>query len=61
VLASGAPCCTSALATLDCEIVDIRDVGTHSIFVGQVVATSAREAGEPLVYQRRAYATTRNL
>jgi flavin reductase (NADH)/flavin reductase/chlorophenol-4-monooxygenase component 1 len=61
VLATGAPCSTSALATLDCEIVDIRDVGTHSIFVGKVVATSAREAGEPLVYQRRAYATTRNL
>ncbi|MGN6572456.1 MAG: flavin reductase family protein [Pseudolabrys sp.] len=61
VLATGAPCSSRALASLDCEIVDIRDVGTHTIFIAKVVATSARETGEPLVYQRRAYATTRKL
>ena len=61
VLETGAPCSASALATLDCEIVDIRDVGTHTLFIAKVVATSTRETGDPLVYQRRAYATTRTL
>lgn len=61
VLATGAPCCRNALAVLDCEIVDIRAVGTHNLFIARVVATSTRELGEPLVYQRRAYATTRSL
>jgi flavin reductase (NADH)/flavin reductase/chlorophenol-4-monooxygenase component 1 len=60
-LATGAPCSTGALATLDCEIVDARDVGTHTLFIARVVATSTCDAGEPLVYQRRAYATTRKL
>jgi len=60
-LATGAPCCRHALAVLDCEVVDIRDVGTHSVFIAKVVATSTRDLGEPLVYQRRAYATTRKL
>ena len=61
VLATGAPYCTDALVALDCEIVDVREVGTHSIFVANVIATSERAYGEPLVYQRRAYATTRLL
>lgn len=61
VLETGAPCCTGALATFDCEIADIRDVGTHTIFVAKVVATAASETAEPLLFQRRAYATTRKL
>ncbi len=60
-LATGAPCCRNALAALDCEIVEVCDIGTHTLFIGKVVATSTREPGEPLVYQRRAYATTRKL
>jgi flavin reductase (NADH)/flavin reductase/chlorophenol-4-monooxygenase component 1 len=61
VLATGAPCLTTALATFDCEIFDIRDAGTHTVFVAKVIATRTRDLGEPLVYQRRAYATTRKL
>ena len=61
VLATGAPCNVHALAALDCEIVDFRDVGTHSLFIVKVVATSLRDGGEPLVFQRNAYATTRKL
>jgi len=52
---------SASLATFDCEFVEVRDLGTHSIFVAQVVATRTRDGGEPLVYRRRAYATTRPL
>ena len=61
VLATGAPYCKDALLTLDCEVVDIRDIGTHTIFIAKVVATTEPSDGKPLVYQRRAYATTRQL
>jgi flavin reductase (DIM6/NTAB) family NADH-FMN oxidoreductase RutF len=58
---TGAPRCKQALVTLDCEVTDARDVGTHSIFVAKVLATAELEDGEPLLYQRRVYATTRAL
>jgi flavin reductase len=61
VLVTGAPCFRDALATFDCEIAEVRDIGTHSMFIAKVVATRARDSGEPLVYQRGAYAATRNL
>jgi flavin reductase (DIM6/NTAB) family NADH-FMN oxidoreductase RutF len=61
VLVTGAPCCRDSLAAFDCEVVEARDLGTHSLFIARVVATSARDTGEPLVYQRRAYAATRQL
>lgn len=61
VLATGAPYCKNALLALDCKLVDVRDIGTHSIFIGKVVATAEPTDGAPLVYQRRAYATTRPL
>jgi len=60
-LFTGAPRCKHALVALDCEIADVRDVGTHSVFTARVLATKESEAGEPLLYQRRAYATTRLL
>jgi flavin reductase (NADH)/flavin reductase/chlorophenol-4-monooxygenase component 1 len=61
VLATGAPRSRDALVALDCEVVDVRDIGTHSIFIARVVATAAASDGAPLVYQRRAYATTQPL
>jgi flavin reductase (NADH)/flavin reductase/chlorophenol-4-monooxygenase component 1 len=61
VLATGAPYCRNALVALDCDLTEVREVGTHSIFIAQVVATAARPEGTPLIYQRRAYATTRTL
>jgi flavin reductase (NADH)/flavin reductase/chlorophenol-4-monooxygenase component 1 len=61
VLVTGVPCCKDALVTLDCHLAEVREVGTHSIFIANVVATAARSEGEPLVYQQRAYATTRPL
>jgi len=60
-LVTGAPRCKHALVALDCEIADVRDVGTHSVFTARVLATKESEGGEPLLYQRRAYATARLL
>jgi flavin reductase len=60
-LVTGAPRCKHALVTLDCEVADVRDVGTHSVFTARVLATTESEDGDPLLYQRRAYATTRLL
>jgi flavin reductase (DIM6/NTAB) family NADH-FMN oxidoreductase RutF len=56
-LVTGAPRCKRALVSLDCEVADVHDVGTHSIFTARVLATTESE-GNPLLYQRRAYATT---
>lgn len=62
VLATGAPHCKSALVALDCKVADMRDMGTHTIFIAQVIATAElSEAADPLIYQQRAYATVRPL
>jgi flavin reductase (DIM6/NTAB) family NADH-FMN oxidoreductase RutF len=61
-LATGAPHCKTALVAFDCKVADMRDMGTHTIFIAQVMATAERsEAGNPLIYQRRAYGTVRLL
>ena len=51
---SGVPLIAGALTTLECAVAQQLPGGDHSIFVGEVVATSAGE-GEPLVYYRSAY------
>lgn len=61
VLVTGAPYCKSALVALDCEITDVREVGTHSVFIVKVVGTAESAGCEPLIYQQRNYATTRSL
>ncbi|MCZ7651433.1 MAG: flavin reductase family protein [Thermoanaerobaculia bacterium] len=53
---TGAPILEDALAWLDCRLVDRHAAGSHTIFVGEVLA-SAAGAGErgPLLYWNRAY------
>ncbi len=60
-LTTGAPCCTDAMVALDCEVLEIREIGTHSLFVAKVLLTAHAGPAEPLIYHRRAYATTRSL
>jgi flavin reductase (NADH)/flavin reductase/chlorophenol-4-monooxygenase component 1 len=60
-LATGSPCHRNALVALDCQVLDIREAGTHSVFFCKVLATGHGEPVEPLVYHRRAYATTRQI
>jgi flavin reductase (DIM6/NTAB) family NADH-FMN oxidoreductase RutF len=58
ILATGAPYSTEALLSLDCHIATAFEVGSHSIFLAHVVATSHAEGRDPLAYCRRAYTTT---
>lgn len=49
--AGGCPIVTeNALATVEAKVVDRLDVGTHTIFVGDVVAGEVLREGEPLTY-----------
>ena len=61
VLATGAPCCRDALAAFDCDVVEARDIGTHTLFIAKVMATTETGAGDPLLHRQRAYATARPL
>ncbi|TXD97819.1 flavin reductase [Psychrobacter frigidicola] len=54
-LATGAPVLEDALVSFDCEIEDIQEVGTHSIFMCRVVAIKQSEQEESLVYFNRSY------
>ena len=58
-LATGAPILEDALVSFDCEIEDIQQVGTHSVFMCRVIAINQSEQqGEQqnsLVYFNRSY------
>ena len=49
---TGAPVMTDAMASLDCELLDAHDHGTHTVFVGLVHAVRSDEASDPLIYFR---------
>lgn len=58
-LQTGAPVLEGALVSFDCEIEQIQEVGTHSVFMCRVVAINQAEpqggTDEGLVYFNRAY------
>jgi flavin reductase (DIM6/NTAB) family NADH-FMN oxidoreductase RutF len=58
-LISGAPFLTGGLAFLDCQVVSQYDAGTHTLFIGEVLAIDCAETNPeislPLVYYDRAY------
>lgn len=51
---TASPLLTGAVARFDCQLQDGYDAGSHTIYVGRVVATSS-SSGAPLVYARRGY------
>lgn len=54
--ATGAPVLTDALAWLDCTIHSRHRAGSHTLYIGAVVASRVpRPDGRPLVYWNRAY------
>ncbi|MCI4678675.1 flavin reductase family protein [Rhodoblastus acidophilus] len=53
--ATGAPLLEGALANFDCRLIEAKDVGTHHILIGEVVAVARRDEGAGLLYHRRAY------
>ncbi|WP_297370099.1 flavin reductase [Acidocella sp.] len=54
-LATGAPALESATAALDCKVTQTLDVGTHTVFFGQVQAIHLHAQSSGLVYHGRAY------
>ncbi|WP_244626591.1 flavin reductase family protein [Bradyrhizobium ivorense] len=49
-LATGAPSLVEAVCSFDCRLSDSYDAGSHTIFVGAVVAQATNVDREPLVY-----------
>ena len=45
----------------DCEVVEAREVATHGVLIGRVLATADSGSTEPLIHHRQRYATTRVL
>lgn len=55
-LESGAPILESAAAAFDCRIAQVAEVGSHSIFFGEVIAIALRGAHVmPLLYAHGGY------
>jgi flavin reductase (DIM6/NTAB) family NADH-FMN oxidoreductase RutF len=53
---TGAPVLVDALAWLDCTVYERHPAGTHSVYLGEVQASSTPRAGEsPLIYWNRGY------
>lgn len=54
-LETGSPILEDALVSFDCEIDQIQEIGTHSVFMCRVVAIKKSQQNESLVYFDRAY------
>ena len=54
-LATGAPVLRGALASLDCEIESVTEVGTHTVFFCAVKAAHTHVDGDALIYYGRRY------
>lgn len=54
-LETGAPALKDALVNFDCEIDDIQEVGTHTVFMCRIVAIQQSQQDQSLVYFNRAY------
>ncbi|MCU4491630.1 flavin reductase [Acinetobacter guillouiae] len=54
-LETGAPVLDDALVNFDCEIEQIQEVGTHTIFICRIVAIKQSEHDQSLVYFNRSY------
>lgn len=54
-LTTGAPVLDDALVSFDCKIDQMQQVGTHTIFICQIVAIQQNEHDQSLVYFNRAY------
>jgi flavin reductase (DIM6/NTAB) family NADH-FMN oxidoreductase RutF len=55
---TGAPLLAGGIGWLDCRVVARHPAGTHTIFVGEVVAAASAAAADalpPLIYLRRRY------
>jgi flavin reductase (NADH)/flavin reductase/chlorophenol-4-monooxygenase component 1 len=56
---TGTPYSLDALVALECRISAAMEIGTHSVFLARVLTARQADPADPLMYCRRAYATTR--
>jgi cob(II)yrinic acid a,c-diamide reductase len=56
-LVTGAPILYDALASFDCRVTEIKEMSTHHIIFGEVVAVRFNEARPALLYMNRDYHT----
>lgn len=54
-MATGCPLIEGSIATLDCELHEAIQAGTHTIMLARVVAVSSDATKKPLMYFRRGY------
>jgi flavin reductase (DIM6/NTAB) family NADH-FMN oxidoreductase RutF len=52
---SGAPILSGTVCTLECRIAGYHPAATHTIFFGEIIAGTAHEERDPLVYLRGSY------
>jgi len=52
---TGCPILEGAIASMECEVVDVLAGGDHDIFVGRLCATAIDDEGKALVYWRGKY------
>lgn len=60
-LETGAPILKSALCSFDCRVICSFPVGTHTVFVGAVVAGTHRDELEALVYRQGKFAIVHDI
>jgi flavin reductase (DIM6/NTAB) family NADH-FMN oxidoreductase RutF len=54
-LVSQTPLLAGCLAAFDCRVVSTCEVGSHTLFIAEVLAVATSENGAPLVYYDRHY------
>ncbi len=57
-LVTGTPLLKDSIAQFDCRIIATFTSGTHTLFIGEVLAAQSREDAKPLLYYNRGYNTT---
>lgn len=54
-LETGAPILKDALVSFDCQVKEMNEVGTHTIFICRIEAVKCNQHAQGLVYFNRAY------
>ncbi|MFB9948677.1 flavin reductase family protein [Rhizobium puerariae] len=54
---NGLPCLRGALAVLVCELADVTEFGSHSIFYGEIREAMVHDQARPLLYGQGRYLT----
>jgi cob(II)yrinic acid a,c-diamide reductase len=54
-LVTGAPVLMDSLASFDCRVMEIKEMSTHHVIFGEVVAVHFNETKPALLYMNRDY------